>query len=351
MHAKTGWLGLVLLALIGCGGSSKKPAAPVQEEQGEPEPFDYEASPRPPPTLEAMLDQPRLLGITLGDQSGYVTRALGVKAKNARCSNESALERDESDTWYCWTKTKLRGATEVRAGFTEGRNTLLLYALEVEYPLTETDRVFKELTREPALSTYFVEVKAGVAEWDWGHARVTLDEGKDVLRLSVRSLLEAPAPKSRFSQIRNITPWGIELGHDSKKSAEDKLSAAGFTPGTACVSLTPPASKVQVESCGFENSGVTGLKYMKLELTSIGGEPARVSQLECVYESMMVDVVRRELRDRYGEPMKGSPKDAPTWWTVPTGIFYVSAGDYLGANYQHGRLHRIAEWAVKAGGY
>jgi hypothetical protein len=352
MRAKKSGFGLVLLAAIGCGGASKKAEAPAQKpEPGHMESFDYEEAPRAPPTLEEMLDQPRLLGISLGDQSGYVTRALGVKAKDARCPNESALERDESDTWYCWKKTKLRGATEVRAGFTEGRNTLLLYALEVEYPLTETDRVFKELTREPALSTYFVEVKAGVAEWDWGHARVTLDEGKDVLHLSVRSLLEAPAPRSRFSQIRNITPWGIELGHDSKKSAEDKLASAGFTQGTACVSLTPPASKVQVESCGFENAGVTGLKYSKLELTSIGGEPARVSQLECVYEPMMVDVVRRELRDRYGEPMKGSPKDAPTWWTVPAGIFYVSAGDYLAANYQHGRLHKIAELAVKAGGY
>jgi hypothetical protein len=281
-----------------------------------------------------------------------VSRVLGVKPKiNHRCPNESALEREESDTWYCWDRPKLRGALEVRAGFTEGKNTLLLYALEVEYPLTETDRVFAELTREPALAKFYVETKPGVAEWDWGHARVTLDEGKNVLLLTVRSLLEAPAPKSRFTQIRNITPWGIELGHDSKQRAEEKLKAAGFDTGTACVDLTPKASNVQVQSCGFENSGVTGLKYLKMELTGLGNEQPRVSQLECVYEPMMVDVVRRELRERYGEPMKGSPKDAPTWWTVPTGIFYLSSPEFLSASYQHGRLHKIAEWAVKAGGY
>lgn len=352
MKAEKSWFGLMLMVAAGCGGAPKKAAAPERQAEPAPmEPFEYEAAPRPPPTLEEQLDQPRVHGITLGDQSGYVTRALGVKAKDARCPNESALEREESDTWYCWNRTKLRGATQVRAGFAEGRNTLLLYALEIEYPLTETDRIFKELTSSPALSTYFVEVKAGVAEWDFGHARITLDEGKDVLLLSVRSLLESPGPKSRFSQVRNITPWGVELGHDSRKVTEDKLAVAGFTPGTACVSLTPPASQVQVESCGFENAGVTGLKYAKVAFTSVGGEPSRVSQIECAYEPMMVDVVRRELRDRHGEPMKGSPKDAPTWWTVPTGIFYVSAGDYLGVNYRHGRLHRIAEWAIKAGGY
>jgi hypothetical protein len=164
-------------------------------------------------------------------------------------------------------------------------------------------------------------------------------------------LLEAPAPKSRFSQPRGISPWDIALGHDSQQAAEAKLAAAGFTVETACIDLTPKSSNIQVRSCSFANSGVVGLKYMKMELTAMGGEPARVSQLECVYEPMMVDVIRRELRERHGDPMKGSPRDTPTWWTVPSGIFFLSTSDYLSASYQHGRLHRIAEWAIKAGGY
>jgi hypothetical protein len=339
-----------VLGLVGCGSSeAKKARTPADTEQV----FDEEeyTPPSEPPKLETMLDQPRVLGIALGDQSGFVSRALGVKVKDARCSNESALERDSSDTWYCWGKSKLKGATAVRAGFTEGKNTLLLYALEVEYPLTETDRVFADLKREPALGKFYSETKTGTAEWDWGHARVTLEEGEDRLLLSVRSLLDAPAPKSRFTQPRGIAPWGIALGQDSQEAAETKLAAAGFTVQTACVDLTPKTSNVQVRSCGFENGGVVGLKYMKVELTALAGEPARVSQLECVYEPMMVDVIRRELRERHGDPIKGSPKDAPTWWTVPAGIFFLSTSEYLSASYLHGRLHRIAEWAVKAGGY
>jgi hypothetical protein len=238
----------------------------------------------------------------------------------------------------------------VRAGFTDNKQGLFLYALEVDYPVAEAQRVFDELMREPALGKVYSETKPGTVEWDWGHSRVTLQEEPTKILLSVRSVLETGGPKSLFTQRRTVSPWAVELGHDSQATAESKLTAAGFSVQTRCVDLTPQTSNVRVQSCSFENNGVVGLKYMKMELTAFGAVQPKVSELECVYEPMMVDVLRRELRDRHGEPLKGSPKETPTWWTVPAGIFMMTAPDYLSVSYQHGRLHRIAQFAVKASG-
>jgi hypothetical protein len=296
-----------------------------------------------------MLDEPHLLGITLGDTSGFVARILGVKTVGNRCSNESALERDASDQWFCWNATRLKGASKVRAGFWDQKTSLFLYALEVEYPLSEAQRVFDDLKREPELGTVYTELKPGMLEWDWGHARVTLTETEGHVLLSVRSLLATPGKKSVLSQPRTVSPWNITLGHDNQKTAETKLAAAGFSVQTQCVELTAASSSVRVQSCAFENNGVVGLKYTKLELTAIAGGEPRVSELECVYEPMMSDVVRRELRERHGEPLAGSPRETPSWWTVPAGIFVLTMPDYLSVSYQHGRLHKIAQWAVKTG--
>ena len=348
MRSTIGLALLVVIGVAGCGSST--PAANSAQKSSPGERPGSAVQLEEEPKFESMLDEPHLFGITLGDTSGYVGRTLGVKTVGNRCSNESALERDSSDQWFCWDRTKLRGAGKVRAGFTDNKSSLSLYAFEVEYSPVEAQRVFDDLKREPELGTYYTETKKGTGEWDWGHARVTLQETEGYVVLSVRSLLEASSGPSLFSQSRGVTPWEIALGRDSKKTAEEKLRTAGFTVQTQCVDLTPPASQAYVQSCGFENSGVTGLKYLKLELTSLGGGEPRASELECVYEPMMVDVVRRELRDRYGEPLKGSPKDTPTWWTVPSGVFMVTAGDYLSVSYNHGRLHKIAQLAVKSAG-
>src|SRR5687767_7627816 len=115
MGSKT-LLALLLAGATGCGSnrsttvSAKSSAdartvastATAQEEE---------------PKFESMLDEPHLFGLTLGDTSGFVARTLGVKTVGNRCSNESALERDTSDQWFCWDRTKLKGAAKVRAGF------------------------------------------------------------------------------------------------------------------------------------------------------------------------------------------------------------------------------------------
>lgn len=340
------------LLSLGCGSSPKKQVASADQQAGlsgeEEDGGSPSEAPPPPPKLENQLDKPKVFGLTVGeDNSGYVSRALGAKIKKRRCDNESALERDSSDTWFCFDKTKIKGATKVMVGFSERPSGLLLYAAIIEFPLSEIDRVFNELTREPAFGKFYSETKPGTIEWDWGHAQVSLEEAEDKAIVSVKTVLEEPPKRSRFVQAMNVSPWNVVLGHDSKMAAESKLKAAGFTEGTACVELGPAGSKVRVTSCGFENAGVTGLKYLKMELTGMAGEEPRVSELECVYESMMGDVVKTELRGRYGDPLKGSPKDTPTWWTVPTGIFVLNVSDYLSVSYNHGRLHRIALMAVK----
>jgi len=353
MRART----LVTLALVpalfvlSCGSSPKKQAASPEAEpglSGEEEDGGSASEPAPEPKLENQLDKPTVFGLTVGeDNSGYVTRALGGKLKKHRCDNESALERDPSDSWFCFDHTKIKGATKVMVGFSERPSGLTLYAAIFEFPLSQIDRVFNELTREPAFGKFYAETKPGIIEWDWGHAQVSLEEAEDRAIVSVKTVLEQPEKRSRFVAAPSVSPWNVALGHDTKIAAEAKLKAAGFTEGTSCVELSPAGANVRVTSCGFENSGVTGLKYLKMELTGLAGEEPRVSELECVYETMMKDVVRRELRERYGDPLPGSPKDTPTWWTVPSGIFMLNVSDYLSVSYHHGRLHRIALMAVK----
>ena len=345
--------GIVVPALLAlaCGSSPKKTVASADQgsgRSGEEEDDGGPSEPPPPPKLDNQLDKPKVFGLTVGeDTSGYVSRALGAKIKQRRCDNESALERDASDSWFCFHNTKIQGASKVMVGFSERPSGLTLYAAIIEFPLSEIDRVFNELTREPAFGKFYAETKPGIIEWDWGYAQVSLEEAADKAIVSVKTVLEEPQKRSRFVQAQSVSPWNVVLGHDTKIAAESKLKAAGFTEGTACVELGPAGSKVRVTSCGFENAGVTGLKYLKMELTGLAGEEPRVSELECVYESMMIDVVRSELRGRYGDPLAGSPKDTPTWWTVPAGIFMLNVSDYLSVSYHHGRLHRIALMAVK----
>ena len=340
------------LCALGCGSSPKKAPASASAEgpglSGEEEEGGSVSDPAPAPKLDNQLDKPKVFGLTVGeDTSGYVSRALGAKIKKRRCDNESALERDASDSWFCFDRTKIKGATQVMVGFSERPSGLTLYAAIIEFPLSEIDRVFNELTREPAFGKFYAETKPGIIEWDWGYAQVSLEEAADKAVVSVKTVLEEPEKRSRFVRPASVSPWNVVLGHDTKIAAESKLKAAGFSEGTACVELSPAGSKVRVTSCGFENAGVTGLKYLKMELTGLAGEEPRVSELECVYEPMMIDVVRSELRGRYGEPLEGSPKDSPTWWTVPAGIFMLNVSDYLSVSYHHGRLHRIALMAVK----
>ena len=348
MRSKVALLVWVTLYAAGCGSSTPPPVASPGEvpkvAQGNSIPVEEE------PKFESMLDAPHLFGITLGDTSGYVARVLGVKTSDHRCSNEAALERDASDQWFCWSTSKLKGATMVRAGFTDGKTSLSLYALEVEYPLSEGSRVFDDLKREPELGRVYEQPRAGTVEWDWGHTRVSLEERSAHVLLAVRTLLDPLPQKSMFAEPRTVSPWGIDLGHDTQILADEKLKRAGFGVHTSCVDLTAAGASTRVQSCGYENSGVVGLKYLKMEVTSFAGGEPRVSELECVYEPVVIDVVRGELRRRYGEPMKGSPRDTPTWLNAPSGIFMLTAPDYLSVSYNHGRLHRIAQWFVKAGG-
>jgi hypothetical protein len=349
MGPKTLLAALFLAGAAGCGSStptttSAKSSADARTESSKATLVEEE------PKFESMLDEPHLFGLTLGDTSGYVARTLGVKTVGSRCSNESALERDTSDQWFCWDRTKIKGAAKVRAGFIDRKSSLFLYAFEVEYPHSEGRRVFDDLKREPELGKVYSEPRAGTVEWDWGHTRVSLEEAENHVLLSVRSLLETLGTKSLFSEPRKVSPWELDLGHDTQAVADEKLKRAGFSVQTSCVDLTPAGANVHVKSCGYENSGVTGLKYLKMELTSIAGGEPRVSELECVYEPMMIDVVRRELRDRYGEPLKGSPKDTPSWLTVPSSVFMLTAPDYLAVSYHHGRLHRLAQASVKSSG-
>ncbi len=340
------------LFALACGSGQKQPAVTAAEQEsalsGEEQDGGSPPAPPPPPKRDNQLDKPKVFGLTVGeDTSGYMSRALGAKIKKRRCDDESALERDASDSWFCFDRTKIKGATQVKVGFSERPSGLRLYAAIIEFPLSDIDRVFNELTREPAFGKFYSETKPGIIEWDWGYAQVSLEEAEDKAVVSVKTVLEEPQKRSRFVQAKSVNPWDVVLGHDTKLAAESKLEAAGFTKGTACVELSSPGAQVRVTSCGFENAGVTGLKYLKMELTGLAGEEQRVSELECVYDSMMIDVVRSELRSRYGDPLKGSPKDTPTWWTVPTGIFMLNVSDYLSVSYHHGRLHRIAQLAVK----
>lgn len=353
MTSQTLLVGLAMIGALGCGSSERPTAASAPAAPARP---NVAAEPAPevrmakPARFESMLDEPHLFGITLGDTSGYVTRVLGVKTGNEqRCSNESALERDAADSWFCWDRTRLQGDLAVRAGFAEAGDGLHLYALEVDYPFAEGRRVLADLEAEPELGPIHAEVAPGTLEWDWGHARVTLKEVKDRVTLSIRSLLPVSAPGS-LSKPRTITPWNVLLGHDSKSTAEAKLTAAGFSLRTSCVELTSPGAAARVESCGYENPSVVGLQSLKLELTSFRGAEAKASALECLYDPALSAVVLRELRERHGEPLAGSPKAAPSWWTVPSGIFVVGTSEFLSVSYQHGRLHRIAEWALKSGG-
>ena len=105
MESKTLLAALFLAGSAGCGSStpttaSAKSSADARAESSKATLQEEE------PKFESMLDEPHLFGLTLGDTSGFVARTLGVKTVGSRCPNESGLERDDSDQWFCWDGTK-----------------------------------------------------------------------------------------------------------------------------------------------------------------------------------------------------------------------------------------------------
>jgi hypothetical protein len=315
-------------------------AARVPEAQSSP--LDPQP-PRPSPSSDKLLADPRPFGVNMGSDSPEVLASkLHLGTGKAGCSSG-----DKTDS--CWDHPGGSEASSLRAHFADLGLGPVLAELEVRYRPADfvwLERSFRNAWGPPDAAGD----RDSSHSWSWMHTTIALTHvggegsGETLVRIShrptlVRAQLPAGNPgREQLGPLRIATPWQLQLGYEPAEMAQAKLRTAGFTFGTAdCTDAGPHARPMLARTCRLHGGRMDGLQTAAVRVVDIGDGRARLAQLEYTFGKQVLDATVDELRKQYGEPIPVIG-GALEWWTGPVGIEIMPAAETFALRYFHGRL-------------
>lgn len=320
-----------------------QPAAPPPPSS----PLDQQP-PRPAPSGDKLLADPRPFGIALGnDAPDIFASKLRIDANpRASCSRAPA----KGMTMQCWQQPGGSQAIALEAQFADLGNGPVVGEFELRYPPS----AFAWLERNLANVLGPADV-AGEPDsersWSWLHTLIVVThEGGDPARdtlvrathkptLDRASLPPGTPGRDQLGPSRIATPWQLQLGYEPAQLAQSKLKAAGFET-SICHDGGAHAQPVLTRTCQLRSGRMDGMRGAWVRIVDLGDGRPRLAELEYSFDNSALADTERELQTQYGAPIP-SQGGVRQWWTGPVGITLTPIEGGFSVRYFHGRLLQL----------